>query len=77
MKEVIRAAGLRDELSFTSFRGAPYSLDEPSIVKCVLKSRSSVGPIMQIADKLGVDLSYIDGRLHGPARDRGLVRFGE
>ena len=64
-------------LSLASFGGAPYSLDEPSTVKCVLESRSSVGPFMQIADKLGVDLSNIDCRLHGPARDRGRVRFNE
>src|SRR6478672_2075593 len=64
-------------LSLASFGGAPHSLDELSIVKCVLKSRSSVGPIMQIADKLGVDLAHIDCRLHGPARDRGRVRCNE
>ena len=64
-------------LSLTSFGGAPYSLDEASTVKRVLESRSSVAPFMQIADKLGVDLSYIDCRLHGPARDRGRVRFNE
>ena len=64
-------------LSLASFGGAPHSLDEPSIVKCVLESRSSVGPFTQIADKLGVDLSYIDCRLDGPARDRGRVRFNE
>jgi hypothetical protein len=64
-------------LSLASFGGAPYSLDEPSTVKCVLESRSSVGPFVQIADELGVDLSYVDCRLHGPARDHGRVRFNE
>ena len=64
-------------LSLTSFGGAPYSRDEPGTVKCVLESWSSVGPFTQIADKLGVHLSYIDCHLHGPARDRGRVRFSE
>ena len=67
----------RELLALASFGGAPYSLDEPSTVKCVLESRSSVGPFTQIADKLSVDLSYIDCRLHGPGRDRGRVRFNE
>ncbi len=57
--------------------GMHYGLDKARIVKCVLKSRRSVGPFMQIADKLSIDLSYIDCRLHGPARDRGRVRFNE
>jgi hypothetical protein len=72
-----RATLFQRPLSLASFGGAPHGLDEPSIVKCVSEPRSFVGPFMQIADKLGVDLSYIDCRLHGPARDRGRVRFNE
>ena len=52
-----------------------YSLDEAGVVKCVLESRRFVGPFMQVADELGVDLSYID-RLHGTG-NCGRVRLGE
>ena len=60
-------------LMHSSFGGMHYSLDEPRIVKCVLKSRSFVGPFKQITDEKGVDLSHIDRRLHDVVGDSWRV----
>jgi hypothetical protein len=44
-------------LPLASFGSAPYSLDEMSVVKCVVKAGCSVsaGALTQIADQMSVD----------------------
>ena len=62
-----------DFLPLASFGGAPYSVDETGVVKCVVKAGCVVGAHMQIANKMSIDLSYVDRRTHEPTGDRGLV----
>jgi hypothetical protein len=66
-----------DLLPLSSFGGAPYSLDETSVVKCVVKAGCSPGGPPQIADQISIDLSHIDRRAHVAIRDRGFVRYRE
>jgi hypothetical protein len=61
-----------DLLPLASFVGAPYSLDETGVVKCVVKAACAIRACIHIADKMRVDLSHVD-RAHEPAGDRGLV----
>ena len=64
-------------LSLASFGGAPYSLYETGVVKCVVKARCAVGARMQIADKMSVDLSHVDRLTHESTGDRGLLWWYE
>ena len=64
-------------LPLAMFGGAPYSCDETSVVKCVFKPRCGVGIRLRIADKMSVDLCYVDRRAHEPTGERGLFRRGE
>lgn len=63
----------KNMLPLTSFTGAPHSLDETGVVKCVLKTRCDAGALTQITDQMSVDLSHVDRRAHEATRDRGLV----
>ena len=60
-------------LPFASFCGAPYRVDEAGVVKSVCKAGCVVGTCMQIANKMKVDLSDVDGGTHEPTRDRGFL----
>ena len=60
-------------LSLASFAGAPYSLDETGVMKCVFKAGRCVGASLQITEKVSVNLSHVDRRPHEPTRDRSLV----
>ena len=64
-------------LSLASFGGAPYSLDEPSTVKCVVKAGCDVCARTHIAREMCIDLPDIDRHLHSPVGDRGCVGFNE
>lgn len=64
-------------LPLASFGRAPYSFHEAGIVNCVVKTGCAVGARMQIAEKLRVDLTHIDGCLHACARDRSGIGFIE
>jgi hypothetical protein len=48
-------------LPLASFGGAPYSVDEAGVVKCVVKAGCAVGARLQISDQMSIDLSHIDG----------------
>src|SRR6185369_14580110 len=57
-------------LALTSFTGAPDSLDETSVLKCVLKTRCDAGARTKITGQVSVDLSHVNRRNvrhHGPA----------
>jgi hypothetical protein len=60
-------------LTLALFGGTPYSVDQAGVVKCVVKVGCVIGADMQIADKMSMDLSYVDGRAHEATEDRGLV----
>jgi hypothetical protein len=60
-------------LTLPLFGGTLYSGDQAGVVKCVVKAGCVVGARMQIADKMSVDLSHIDGRAHEATGDCGLV----
>src|SRR6266404_6747731 len=49
----------------------PYQIGA-GVVKCVLKPRCAIGARMQVAHKMSVDFSYVDGRTHEPTGDRRL-----
>jgi len=63
----------RNSLPLASVGGAPYSLNEPGVVNCVLEAGCAIGPRLHIADKMSVDLAYVDRRAHEPTGDRGLL----
>ena len=54
-----------------------HGLDETGIVEGVFKAGRAVGSRMQIAKKLGVDLSHVDGCTHEAAGNRGLLGCGK
>jgi hypothetical protein len=60
-------------LPLTSFTGAPYSLDETGVVKCVFKARCGAGILAQITNKLNVDLSQVDRGAHEATGDHDVV----
>ena len=66
-----------DFLPLAAFGGAPYSLAETGVMKCMFKAGGAVGVRMQIADKLSVDLSYVDCCTHESTGDHGLLRCFE
>jgi hypothetical protein len=41
-----------NSLPLASVGGAPYSLDEPGVVNCVLKAGCAIGPRLHISDKM-------------------------
>ena len=49
----------KNMLALTSFTGAPHSLDESRVVKCVVTAGCSVGALTQITDQMSVDLSHV------------------
>jgi len=53
------------------FQFEPYQIGA-GVVKCVLKPRCAIGARMQVAHKMSVDFSYVDGRTHEPTGDRRL-----
>src|SRR5579864_7230225 len=55
-----RSESIRHHLPLAPFGGAPQSLDETRVVKCVFKSRCVVGISMHIAEKMSIDLSHVD-----------------
>ena len=61
-------------LPLASFCRAPYSCDETSIVKCVVKAGCSIGALAHIANEMGVDLSHVDRRVREPTADLGLFQ---
>jgi hypothetical protein len=62
-----------DSLPLASVGGAPYSLDEPGVVNCVLKAGCAIGSHLQIADKMSVDLSHVDRRADESTGDRSFL----
>ena len=68
---------LCNSLPLASVGGALYGLDEPGAVNCVPKAWCAVGPRLQIADKMSVDLPHVNRRAHKPTRDRGLLGCDE
>src|SRR6266566_6118897 len=60
-------------LPLTSFTGAPYSLDETGVVKCVFKARCSASTLAQVTNKLNVNLSHVDRGAHEATGDHDVV----
>jgi hypothetical protein len=53
-------------LPLASFGGAPHSLDETGVVKCVFKAVCAVSARMQVVNKMSVDLFDVNRRAHEP-----------